>query len=412
MDIIARDSTGNIVAREQATARYYPPATAEATSVEVFWRVVNPDGTKGVWNSLGTYAPGAKLSIPHNPAKDQHVEVATISYSPSGVPDVSYLEDALAATLIHQRETDAPDVEQVGASTALAIILAIRNFTKFAVRRKLRMAENSGMTTNLVVVEFNSSEYERGILPEALEITRAVSISPASAGYFNLAAGVDPAGGSFTKNGAGTTQADAGGWQINSLGSDGYLYYSKDSWPASPFTNGFTLEIAPPTVTSSDGAALPNDSIYVRLDDGTYRYQIRFDENEVYLNGGTGYTHNSKPVRLVIDAGGGSADLWVNGVLEVAAEAGLLSGGAGLLFGDIAAADDSDVIWKGLTYAQVAVPVKLAQTIFVAVSHSSGNAYGAESVPLEVTFANEGTETGGSVGDADLVPRDKFESTY
>jgi len=43
------------------------------------------------------------------------------------------------------------------------------------------------------------------------------------------------------------------------------------------------------------------------------------------------------------------------------------------------------------------------------VAHSSGGAWTPDSNILELTFANEGSGEGGSTGDVDPTPRDRYE---
>jgi hypothetical protein len=411
--ILKRSGGHNIALRDQSLPRFYESPSTEAISAQVFSRVINADGSRGQWQSVGEFGLCAKVSLPFNPAIDHNVEFAIVTYSASGVPSHSFIDDAVVATLLHQRETDAPDAAQVGDSTPTTITLSVRGFTKFAVKRKIRIAEDAGMSVNLAEEEFNSASYEREPLANVIDITRSVSISPASTGYFTLAAGADPASIGFTKTGSGATSASGGGWKIDtSTGTlDATTYYSKSSWPASAFSSGFTFERLPPTVTTQEGTP-PNLSVADALDDGVHRFELTYSGTQVALNGGTAHTHSGLMVRLVIATGGATADLWIGDTKVETATASIASVASGFRFGDLAGADDSDATWQGLTYARVTAPVKLAQTIYVAISHSSGNAYGAESAPLEVTFASEITETGGSSGDGDLIIRDRFESTY
>jgi hypothetical protein len=175
MDIIARDSGGvNIVAREMAVTRYYAPATTEAATVEVYWRVINADGTVGAWNLLGTFAPGAKISTTYNPDIDQNVQFGTKSYSSYGVPDVITLDDALTETLLHQRETEAPVIGQNSPATTDTVEIGITGFTRFARYRRVTISANADMSSPLAILLFNSDDYASHELPRYFILQRNV----------------------------------------------------------------------------------------------------------------------------------------------------------------------------------------------------------------------------------------------
>src|SRR5262249_2025556 len=115
-------------------------------------------------------------------------------------------------------------------------------------------------------------------------------------------------------------------------------------------------------------------------------------------------------VRLVIASGGATADLYVSTTQVETGTASIATVASGLFFGDLATTDDSDVVWKSITYARTIAPPQLASTIYVTVEHSSGNpkAFTTATSPLALTFANEGTGGGGSTGDGDVVYREIY----
>ncbi|HYP53424.1 MAG TPA: hypothetical protein VEQ42_07780, partial [Pyrinomonadaceae bacterium] len=219
----------------------------------------------------------------------------------------------------------------------------------------------------------------------------------------------DPADSGFTKSGAAPAELVAEGWRINSTGTNDSTYYSKDSFPADAFDEGFTLELLPPVVTATDAGA-PAQCVAMRVEDGAHRYELSFDADEVKLNGGTSHVHGGNKVRLVVAAGGATADLWIGDTLAEDNTAGTVMATSGLFFGDLAGADDADATWRAFSYELMPVPVNLALTIYVTVAHSSGGSYGAESEVLTLTFASEGELQDGSTGDFD--PRPRQSKTY
>jgi hypothetical protein len=150
MDLIVEDSGGpNIVAREMALPEYYAPATVAAREVEVLYQLIDDAGALiGVPISLGRAAPTAAPVIPYNPTTDRRARVYVMPYGPDGTPGYSSLRDCPQFDVNFQRETDAPVVIQAGEATNDQITLAVTGYTPFAVRRKLRVADDSAMTVN------------------------------------------------------------------------------------------------------------------------------------------------------------------------------------------------------------------------------------------------------------------------
>jgi hypothetical protein len=240
--------------------------------------------------------------------------------------------------------------------------------------------------------------------PKFLDIARAGALVPAFTYEGN-----DPTAHGFTLTGTGVVEMNAGGWRINTLATDAATYYSKTSWPGSAFATGFTIELTAPTVTSSDNAS-PSQCIALRIEDGTHRYELTFDASgNVALNGGTPRAIGGAKIRLTVDNGGATADLWIGDTQVESNTAFQSTATSGLKFGDLDTTDDSDVVWPGFSYQLSHVPVRLASTIYVAVAHSSGGAWTPDSNILALTFANEGSGAGGSTGDVDPTPRDTYD---
>jgi hypothetical protein len=405
MDIILKPSGGqNVVLRPQARETWYPPAHGEAVEVEVFRRELDADGRfAGAAVSLGRFPSTGKLSIPNNPVTDKNLLFYFISYSADGTPDVSSLEDAVQVGVPFKRETAAPAIGQVGDATAESVTVGVSGYTKFASKRRLKIAESldGGALVNPTTAE---SVAVGGQLGDYIDISRTGTFTP----VFSFSGG-DPAESGFTKVGAAPAEAVGDGWRINSTGLNSATYYTKDDFPAAPFAGGVTLELDAPGVTATEAAG-PAECVAVVVENGVHLYELTFDADEVKLNGGTSHAHGDAKVRLVVAAGGLTADLWIGDTLIENNTAGAAAmGESRLAFGDLAGADDADAVWRRIACALSPVPVKLERTIYVTVAHSSGGAYGAESEVLTLTFASEGETLGGSTGDFDPTPRFKVD---
>jgi hypothetical protein len=378
----------NLLARDAVRPRWYPTATAPAARVGVWMHDADQFPTFETAEFLGWYVPGQSGNVAFNPVTDRPKTLRMVAYSASGVPSVRYLDDAPAVSVNFKRETTAPTVTQIGAATTAVIQLGITDFTEFARQRRIRIADNSSMT-NPSVIEYDSGDK---LMPRFVDVLR----NPPLQAAFTWS-GNDPAANGFTKVGAGTTAADGAAWKITTTGSDAATNYTKNSFPSSPFTNGFTLEVQPPTVTSTEGDL----AVAVRVDNGTKKYELTFTATQVKLNGGTARTHSNARVRLVVNAGGNTADLWI-GTTKVEDETAGATGSANeLRFGDLATTDDSEASWSFLAYALTPQEPRLTQTIWVRVSHNSGNGYGSENTAQSFTFADEGGGGGSAPGTED-----------
>ncbi len=399
--ILLKQSGGrNIVLRDQTRAAYYPAAQTPAASSQVWMHEIGEE--IGSAKLLGVFpVNGTQINLPFNPASDAGVVLLFNPLGPDGTPRFSSLDDCKKVVVPRNRETVAPTLGQVGAATTEKLTVGVEGFTQFARRRKVRIADNAGMTDAGVTI----FDYAGKEVPKFIDILRTAGLVP----DFTWNGTSDPAANGFTKTGTGATASATGGWRINTLTTDAKTFYSKTGWPASPFADGYTLELTPPTIDASDGAALPNASVSVTVEDGSKRYDLTFDASNVKLNGGTARALGTNKVRLVVAAGGANADLWIGETLVEDNTAGQSTTTSGLRFGDQADGDDANVIWKAIAYAFSPQPVRLAQTIFVKVSHSSGGSqFGPESATLEVSFASEGG-SGGSSGSFDPEPRDVYE---
>lgn len=403
--IIIRSSGGsNIVIRPMSTPQWQPPATTEAALVEVWSCEVGKSLSEAV--KIGEYRPGDSLSIPVTSETDSSHRIFTRSKSASGVYDTIRLEDGERLVAIVQRETEAPTIGLASDATADSVIIGVKGFTEYARQRRLRVAESliDGQLASPSVQIFDAGSTE---LAKEIIINRTGSLTP----DFTWAGG-DPEDAGFTKTGAALTEANPEGWRINSGGSDAATYYLRvGEFDAAIFDSGFTLEVDPPIVTAPDSPA-PSSAALLAIDKGShYRHELKFSSTEVSLNGELARAHDGQKVRVVVASGGASADLWIGDTLvaeDIVAASSTVE--LGLSFGDLTGADDADVVWKAMSYALSAVPVRLPQTIYVSVAHSSGIGWSAESEILEVTFAADLSGVGGTTGD--FNPEPIHEYTY
>jgi hypothetical protein len=146
--IIGRDSGGiNPIGRDQSLPQFYAAGAVRPAGVEVWWRYQGEPAAAA--RLIGTYSPGQRVSFPYTPIGDKNLVLSTISLSAAGVRSVRDIRDAPEFLVVFQRETGAPTVTQVGTATHTLITLAIDGFSAMAYKRKIRTADNAGMTTNL-----------------------------------------------------------------------------------------------------------------------------------------------------------------------------------------------------------------------------------------------------------------------
>jgi len=135
------------VGRPQARRPWYPTDRNRPTQVEVWWRYEGEVAAAA--RLLGTFRPGQQVTVPLNPLVDRNIVLSTISISANGVRSVREIADAPETLLEYQRESAAPTVAQIGAATHTIIQLAIDGYSTLAIKRKVRVADDSAMTTNL-----------------------------------------------------------------------------------------------------------------------------------------------------------------------------------------------------------------------------------------------------------------------
>lgn len=164
---------------------------------------------------------------------------------------------------------------------------------------------------------------------------------------------------------AGTGSSDGTYWQINTHGgnTNGTRYYYQAMTGTAMFPRGFTLMMNPPIISADEGG-LPDNSVIVRIDDGTtYNYELKFTGSGVKLNGGTTRSCSAPGsyIRLEIEPGGATATLKIDNVIVETNTAAISTAGtAGIFFGDMATTADSNTYWKYLEfYSCNPVPIGL-----------------------------------------------------
>jgi hypothetical protein len=169
MNVLIRASGGrNVVIRPQARPAFYATTTLPPAIVEVYWRYY--DEPPAAARLIGRYLPGQQVSVPFNPVVDKNVILSTISISAGGVRSVRSIRDASEFAVVFQRETAAPTVTQIGASTNELIQLQIDNYLQFAIQRQVRTADDPAMTANLSVETITAQPGQ--ILPRVLYLMR------------------------------------------------------------------------------------------------------------------------------------------------------------------------------------------------------------------------------------------------
>ena len=148
MNLTAKHSGGNnLVGRPQARPAWYPTERSRPAQVEVWWRYEGEVAAAA--RLLGTFRPGQQVETPFNPLVDRNIILSTVTISATGLRSVREIADAPETLITFQRESAAPTVAQIGAATHTLIQLAIDGYSTLAIKRKVRVADNSGMTTNL-----------------------------------------------------------------------------------------------------------------------------------------------------------------------------------------------------------------------------------------------------------------------
>lgn len=154
--------------RPQARRPWYPTERSRPAQVETWWRYQGEVAAAA--RLVGTFAPGQQVVIPSNPLVDRNVILSTVSINANGLRSVRDIADAPETLVVFQRESAAPTVGQIGAATHTLIQLAVDGYSTLAIKRRVRVADDSGMTTNLheEITEVAPSE----VLPRVINLVR------------------------------------------------------------------------------------------------------------------------------------------------------------------------------------------------------------------------------------------------
>ncbi len=218
------------------------------------------------------------------------------------------------------------------------------------------LADVCGSYTKFVNVKVTGGIF--GIVLDQSELTDVDGCVIESSGAFYqgiLNGEFDPTttGWTVSSTPAGTGSIDSATyWHINTTGTNGTRYYYQTMTGSAMFKRGFTLLMNPPIIAADEGG-LPDNSVMVRIDNGTYNYELKFTTSGVKLNGGTTRTTSAPGsfIRLEVAPGGATASLKIdNAIVETGTNGLSTAGTAGIFFGDLATTADSDTYWKYLEF--------------------------------------------------------------
>ena len=386
MDIELKPSGGmNIVLRPGALPSYYPEPTAQAAMVEVYWRYGASETEEPEPPSanrlIGVFRPGQEIEWPYNPDSDRDVIVSTISISASGVRSAESAADAVQATVLVRRETEAPEVAQSGASTAYNIRLVITGFTKFANKRRLRISESADMTDAQVFTTDAATERLSNIHDIAREVADPVLTNFALAANGGEASASAADAPNFPSSNCNDGSRVAPGW--NSPNPNGGWQGGDESWLQIEFDEEKLItEIDVITLQDNPVSTVPPTLAMTFSNYGLTDFEAQYWNGSAWVTApGANIVGNNKVWRQIV------FDEVTTTKIRVLCHDGL----AGLCrLVEVEA-------WGPESQA-------LPETIYVAVSHSSGMVWGAESEPLELSFA-DGNNEGGTTGEGDpFVP--------
>lgn len=377
MILCKASASGSIVLRPQARPRWYPVASVEAAAVEVWEH--DADEPRSAARLVGTFRPGDKGSVPFNPETDRNKILYTVARSPSGTPDVSSLADAVSATVLFNRDTEAPLIEQIGEATKDMVTVKIP-VTRFTRRREIEIYDTAGMSNLLQSVTRDAGE---ATLPDVEDISRVIPVTLA-----NVA--LTSAGATATASQADAPATNAtNGDRTGKVGSTNFVW-----WEASA-PGDDTLEVAFPvaktikevvvvTVQDNFGSPVEPDEALTFILYGLTSYVLQYWTGSAWAEiPGTDVTGNNKVLRRFA-----FAPITTTKVRVVAR----------------ASPDGGSRVVEFEAYEETANA--LPQTIHVRARQSGGGTYGAWSALKELMFASEGAP--GSSGGAELITRGKI----
>lgn len=367
---------GNVVLRPQSRPRWYPPASVDAALVEIWEH--DEDEPRSAARLVGVFRPGDKGSIPFNPQTDRNKILYTLARSASGTPDVSSLADAVSATVIVNRDTEPPAIEQIGEATKDVVTLKIP-VTRLTRKRQIEIYDSATMNTLLQTVERDAGE---GTLPEVEDILREVEVPTRK----NFAAAANGATATATQTHDGFDPANL----ING---------QRRGHPWGGAGGGWQAGTAQPVTIQFGGPKTVDELNVITLQDN-YSNPIEPTLDMTFtLYGATGYTNE-----LLVN------NVWeqvlnVTGNNKVWRQFPITPRTATAMRVTVTASPNGNAHLTELE-AVGNEGGALPQTIHVRTRQSGGGAYGAWSVIKELMFASESAP--GSSGGAELITRGKI----
>lgn len=207
-DLIARPSLGaSLVAAVESAPLWQGEESVPAALVHIYRR--GRDDAPTAAQLVGAFVPGQRVPLDFNPVTDRNVLFGAVSLSAENVPSVSRLDDAAWAEIPFQRETAAPALTQAGAATNDEITLVVTGYSQFAVRRRVRVADDSAMTTNLIE---QITTADAAGLPSVVVVSRTDGGTGTKTVYVRVSHSSSPTGAFGAESPAAAfTFADSGG---------------------------------------------------------------------------------------------------------------------------------------------------------------------------------------------------------
>lgn len=216
-----------VLVREAATPRQYV-GNANVARVALYSQALDENGDPdGEPRLEGYYGLEADIYVPNNRAQDRNVTFYALALTASGTAGAASIQDAPSVTAIVQSETASPAVVQIGASESALINLQITGFTRKAVARRVRWADDAAMSQNLLTDVRN---YGLDLVPNVHALTRpAVAGQAAATVYVRVShSSVGPSGPwSPESPPLAVTFSDAGG--TGGSTGDGNFWYGDSS---------------------------------------------------------------------------------------------------------------------------------------------------------------------------------------
>jgi hypothetical protein len=160
----------SLVLRDQSQPAWQPEVSEEAATVEIYMGSASDLHGTGVL--LGTILPGQTLRLDHNPDFDEDKKIYMVPVARDGTRSISQLSDAPSTLLEIRRENVEPTIGQVGGAQTNVVVVGVDGFTRYARFRKVEVADDEAMTTNLQTTVYESADFVNRELPRSIDVTR------------------------------------------------------------------------------------------------------------------------------------------------------------------------------------------------------------------------------------------------